>query len=58
LYGVYPFMMPWPPSFPALNGGHDHDQWSCRFVFSERDGILFQLRPMCLWCISVVLMWF
>ncbi|CAN6244060.1 unnamed protein product [Urochloa humidicola] len=26
LYGVYPFKMPWPPTFPALNGGHDHDQ--------------------------------
>ncbi|KAK8462026.1 hypothetical protein SEVIR_1G132000v4 [Setaria viridis] len=26
LYGVYPFMMPWPPTFPALNVGHDHDQ--------------------------------
>ncbi|CAL5058649.1 unnamed protein product [Urochloa decumbens] len=26
LYGVYPFMTPWPPAFPALNGGADHDQ--------------------------------
>ncbi|PUZ75252.1 hypothetical protein GQ55_1G140500 [Panicum hallii var. hallii] len=26
LYGVYPFMMPWPPTFPVLNGGNDHDQ--------------------------------
>ncbi|KAF8643524.1 hypothetical protein HU200_066823 [Digitaria exilis] len=24
--GVYPFMMPWPPTFPALNGRHDHDR--------------------------------
>jgi hypothetical protein len=26
LYGVYPFMMPWPPTFPVLNGGNDHDR--------------------------------
>ncbi|KAG2657972.1 uncharacterized protein LOC120698944 [Panicum virgatum] len=26
LYGVYPFMMPWPPTFPVLSGGNDHDR--------------------------------
>ncbi|RLN08087.1 hypothetical protein C2845_PM11G17010 [Panicum miliaceum] len=25
LHGVYPFTMFWPPTFPVLNGGHDHD---------------------------------
>jgi hypothetical protein len=26
LYGVSPFMMVWPPTFPTLNGGHDKDE--------------------------------
>ncbi|RLN06944.1 uncharacterized protein C2845_PM11G17000 [Panicum miliaceum] len=25
-FGIYPLMMPWPPTFPALNGRHDQDQ--------------------------------
>jgi hypothetical protein len=25
LHGVYPFTMFWSPTFPVLNGGHDHD---------------------------------
>ncbi|CAO2038639.1 unnamed protein product [Urochloa humidicola] len=26
LQGVYPFTMVWPPTFPVLNGAHDHDE--------------------------------
>jgi hypothetical protein len=26
LFGISPFMMVWPPTFPTLNGGHDNDE--------------------------------